>query len=121
MDSSAVPTTAVPSMGASAAGTRFARMWSAVHRRPRRLRCPQSWFLALGLAGLAVVVCGLWWAVTERMPRRGFGITGGVVGVTLIVLAIIWVTPMPIGHSSVLRFWPCCWPVRWLRKGSARA
>ncbi len=50
-------------------------------------------FLVLGLAGLAVAVCGLWWAVTEQMPRRGFGIAGGVVGVTLIVLAIIWVTP----------------------------
>ena len=58
-------------------------------------------FLVLGLAGLAVAVCGLWWAVTEQMPRRGVGIAGGVVGVTLIVLAIIWVTPH--GDRPLLR------------------
>jgi diacylglycerol kinase family enzyme len=49
--------------------------------------------LILALVGLAVAVSGLWWVVTERMPRRGFGIAGGVVGVTLMCLAIVWVTP----------------------------
>ena len=34
-------------------------------------------FLALALVGLAVTVSGLWWMMTERMPRRGFGIAGG--------------------------------------------
>ncbi len=33
--------------------------------------------LVLALVGLAVTVGGLWWVVTERMPRRGFGIAGG--------------------------------------------
>ena len=49
--------------------------------------------LVLALVGLAVTVSGLWWVVTERMPRRGFGIAGGIVGVILMALAIIWVTP----------------------------
>ena len=50
-------------------------------------------FLVLALVGLGVAVGGMWWAVTERMPRRGLGIAGGIVGVILMVLAIIWVTP----------------------------
>ena len=50
-------------------------------------------FLALALVGLALTVGGLWWVVTERMPRRGFGIALAVVGVILMVLAIVWVTP----------------------------
>ncbi len=50
-------------------------------------------FLVLALVGLAAAVGGLWWAVTEQMPRRGLGIAGGLVGLTLIVLAITWVTP----------------------------
>ncbi len=33
-----------------------------------------------GLLGLVLVVAGGWWAVTERMPRRGVGILGVVVG-----------------------------------------
>ena len=49
--------------------------------------------LVLGLVGLSVTVGGLWWVVTERMPRQGFGIAGSVVGVILMVLAIIWMTP----------------------------
>ena len=49
--------------------------------------------LVLALVGLAVTVSGLWWVVTERMPRRGFGIAGGVAGVILMSLAIVWVTP----------------------------
>ena len=79
-------------------------------------------FLVLGLAGLAVAVGGLWWAVTEQMPRRGVGIAGGVVGVTLIVLAIIWVTPHcrsttppPCGTGPVLG------RCRWLGESCARA
>ena len=50
-------------------------------------------WLALALAGLALAVGGLWWAITERMPRRGLGIVGGVGGVVLIALTVIWVTP----------------------------
>ena len=49
--------------------------------------------LVLALVGLAVTVSGLWWVVSERMPRRGFGIAGGAVGVLLVGLAIVWVTP----------------------------
>ncbi len=50
-------------------------------------------FLVLALVGLAAVGAGIWWAASERMPRRGIGIAEGVVGVTLIVVAIIWATP----------------------------
>ena len=50
-------------------------------------------FLVLALFGLAVAVGGLWWAMTERMPRRGLGLAGGAIGVILMVLAIIWATP----------------------------
>jgi diacylglycerol kinase family enzyme len=50
-------------------------------------------FLALALVGLAAAVSGLWWAATEHMPRRGVGIAGGLAGMALIALAIIWVTP----------------------------
>ena len=50
-------------------------------------------YLVLALAGLAIAVGGLWWTMTERMPRRGLGAIGGAIGVTLIILSIIWVTP----------------------------
>ena len=50
-------------------------------------------FLVVALLGFALVVGGLWWAITERMPRRAIGIAGGVVGVTLIVIAMIRATP----------------------------
>jgi diacylglycerol kinase family enzyme len=45
--------------------------------------------LLIALAGLAIAVAGVWWTVTETMPRRGFGIAGLVVGFVLIVLAIV--------------------------------
>jgi diacylglycerol kinase family enzyme len=44
--------------------------------------------LLIALVGLAIAVGGGWWMVTEKMPRRGFGIAGLVVGFVLIVLAI---------------------------------
>ena len=49
--------------------------------------------LVLALVGLSVTVGGLWWVVTERMPRRGFGMAGGVVGVIVMSLAVVWATP----------------------------
>jgi diacylglycerol kinase family enzyme len=50
-------------------------------------------FLGLALVGLTVMAGGLWWAVSERMPRRALGVAGGVGGVALIVLACIWAAP----------------------------
>ena len=58
-------------------------------------------FLVLALVGLAVAVSGVWWAVTEQMPRRGLGIIAGIGGVILIVLAMIWTTPH--GDRPLLR------------------
>ena len=57
--------------------------------------------LVLALVGLVVTVGGLWWVATERMPRRGFGMAGGVVGAVLVGLAIVWVTPH--GDRPLLR------------------
>ena len=50
-------------------------------------------YLAVALVGLGALVCGLWWAVTERMPRRALGIVGAAAGAAAIVLAVIRVTP----------------------------
>jgi diacylglycerol kinase family enzyme len=50
-------------------------------------------FLAVALIGLGFTVAGVWWVVTERMPRRAVGIAGGVAGVILIVVAVFRATP----------------------------
>jgi diacylglycerol kinase family enzyme len=50
-------------------------------------------FLVVALIGLGLTAAGVWWAVTERMPRRGVGIAEGVVGVILIVVAMLRATP----------------------------
>jgi len=50
-------------------------------------------FLVLGLAGVALMVGGAWWVITERAPRRTFGIAGGVLGGVLIVIAVIRAEP----------------------------
>ncbi len=48
-----------------------------------------SGWVVIGLLGLALAAGGGWWAITERMPRRAFGITGVVIGVAVIVAAIV--------------------------------
>ena len=50
-------------------------------------------YLALALAGLAITVGGLWWSVTEQTRRRGLGIAGVAIGLVLMALAIIGMTP----------------------------
>ncbi|MEP7034253.1 MAG: diacylglycerol kinase family protein [Actinomycetota bacterium] len=45
--------------------------------------------LAVGVLGLALTVGGGWWFVTERKPRRGWGILGLVLGVCLVGGAVI--------------------------------
>ena len=47
--------------------------------------------LLLGLAGLVVLVAGLWWTVTEHMPRRAVGIAGLAVGLAVVASAILMV------------------------------
>ena len=50
-------------------------------------------FLVVALIGLGLIAAGVWWAVTERMPRRAVGMAGGVAGAILIVLAMFRTTP----------------------------
>ena len=47
-----------------------------------------GWDLLLALAGLCLAVGGAWVFVSERMPRRAFGIVGIAVGVVLNAIAI---------------------------------
>jgi diacylglycerol kinase family enzyme len=44
--------------------------------------------LLLGLGGLALLVAGGWWIITEHMPRRLVGIIVAIVGLALVVVAI---------------------------------
>lgn len=42
-----------------------------------------------GLAGLALVVAGGWWALTERMPRRAVGLGGVALGGVVLAVAVV--------------------------------
>jgi len=48
-------------------------------------------WLVVALAGVALAVAGLWWVLTERLPRRAVGTVGLVVGAALVVAAIVQV------------------------------
>ena len=48
-------------------------------------------WLVIALVGLAVAVAGVWWILTEHLPRRAIGFVGLVVGAALIVVAIVQV------------------------------
>jgi len=50
-------------------------------------------FLLVGLIGVALMVSGAWWFITEHAPRKAFGIAGAVVGGVLIVVAVIRAEP----------------------------
>ena len=50
-------------------------------------------FLVIGLVGVALVVSGAWWVITERAPRRTFGVAGAVMGGVLVVIAVIRAEP----------------------------
>ena len=50
-------------------------------------------FLVAGLVGVALMVSGAWWVITERASRRNFGVAGAVVGGVLIVIAVIRAEP----------------------------
>ncbi len=42
-------------------------------------------WVALGMAGLLLVVAGGWWMLTEKMPRRAVGLAGLVAGVAAMI------------------------------------
>jgi diacylglycerol kinase family enzyme len=46
-------------------------------------------WLVVALLGLVVGTAGLWWVLTERLPRRAFGIAALVVGAALVVVAML--------------------------------
>ena len=48
--------------------------------------------LLLGAVGMAMIVVGLWWLITERMPRRAIGIIAGVLGLAVVAVAVVWVS-----------------------------
>ncbi len=50
-------------------------------------------WLLVAILSLGLMVAGIWWTVTERMPRRLVGAAGGIVGLTLMILAVIGSTP----------------------------
>jgi diacylglycerol kinase family enzyme len=50
-------------------------------------------FLVVGLVGVALMVVGAWWMITERAPRRALGVAGAAVGAVLIVGAVIRAEP----------------------------
>lgn len=50
-------------------------------------------FLVIGLIGVALVVSGAWWVITERAPRRTLGVAGTVMGGVLVVIAVIRAEP----------------------------
>ncbi len=50
-------------------------------------------FLVVGLVGVALMVAGAWWVITERAARRSVGIAGAAVGAVLVVGAVIRAEP----------------------------
>ena len=46
-------------------------------------------YVVLGFVGVIVAIAGGWWSITERMPRRAFGIAGVVAGAGILVGAIV--------------------------------
>ncbi len=46
-------------------------------------------YVIVGAAGFVLGIAGGWWAITERAPRRGFGIIGMVVGSAVLVTALL--------------------------------
>jgi diacylglycerol kinase family enzyme len=57
--------------------------------------------VAIAAVGLALAITGVWWAVTERMPRKALGIVAVVLGAGGIVEALVRATPQ--GDRVVLR------------------
>lgn len=47
----------------------------------------------VGLVGLALMVGGAWWVITERAPRRAVGAAGLVLGGALIIFAVVRAEP----------------------------
>ena len=50
-------------------------------------------FLVLAVVGLGLTAAGVWWSVTERMPRQAVGLAGVAIGVAAIVVAMALATP----------------------------
>jgi diacylglycerol kinase family enzyme len=46
-------------------------------------------YVAFGVVGFALGVAGGWWAISQRPPRRWYGIVGAVVGGVLLIAALL--------------------------------
>lgn len=46
-------------------------------------------YVVVGAAGFALGVAGGWWAITERAPRRWYGVIGALLGAALLAGALI--------------------------------
>ena len=71
----------------------FARVCGAPHCVVVVFAVRNLGFLVAGLVGVALMVSGAWWLITERAPRRNFGVVGAVIGGVLIVIAVIRAEP----------------------------
>jgi diacylglycerol kinase family enzyme len=46
-------------------------------------------YVAFGVVGFALGIAGGWWAISQRPPRRWYGIVGAVVGGVLVTAALL--------------------------------
>jgi diacylglycerol kinase family enzyme len=46
-------------------------------------------YVALGAAGFALGIAGGWWAISQRPPRRWYGIVGALLGAALLIAALL--------------------------------
>jgi diacylglycerol kinase family enzyme len=46
-------------------------------------------WLVIALVGLGLAVAGVWWVLTERLPRRALGVVGLVAGAVIIIVALV--------------------------------
>jgi diacylglycerol kinase family enzyme len=46
-------------------------------------------YVAFGVVGFALGIAGGWWAISQRAPRRGYGMAGVVLGGALMIAALL--------------------------------
>jgi diacylglycerol kinase family enzyme len=46
-------------------------------------------YVAFGVVGFALGIAGGWWAISQRPPRRGYGIVGAILGGAVLIAALL--------------------------------